>query len=64
MIVLVTGWFPVYDRNGIPTGKKEFGTSHGVDMITGQNIITSTDHPRDLGAEWDQEMMEWVIFDK
>jgi hypothetical protein len=63
MIVLVTGWFKVYDRHGIPTGEKEFGTSHGVDINTGKQVITSTEHPQMLGATFDQEMMEWVITD-
>jgi len=61
MIVLVTGWFRKYDRNGQPTGEKEFCTSHGVDMDTGETIITSCDHPKVLGAVWDEVMMEWVI---
>jgi hypothetical protein len=61
MIVLITGWFPVYDRNGYPTGEKEFGTSHGVDLATGQDTITSTEHPQKLGAVFNHEMLEWVI---
>lgn len=61
MIVLVTGWFDVRDKYGSPTGKKEFGTSHGVDMDTGKMVITSTEPPDQLGARYDQDMMEWVI---
>ena len=64
MIVLVTGFFEVYDRQGYPTGKKEFGTSHGVDLDTGKMVITSTEHPQYLGARWDHGMMEWIIDDK
>ena len=63
MIVLVTGWFKVYDKYGYRTGKKEFGTSHGVDLATGAMVITSTEPPDQLGATWNEQMMEWVIED-
>ena len=41
MIILITGMFDVYDKYGHKTGKKEFGTSHGIDLDAGKTIITS-----------------------
>jgi hypothetical protein len=49
------------------TTKDERGrliTSHGVDMDTGRNVITSNDPPHTLGAVFDQDMGEWVLLGK
>lgn len=61
MIVVVTGWFDVYDRNGIPTGKKEFTASHGIDDATGKTVILPAEHPSLLGAIYDEVLKEWII---
>lgn len=62
MIILVTGMFPIYDRNGYETGKFKFGTSHGYDTGAGRTVITSGEPPKHLGGEWDVDLQEWVIY--
>ena len=60
-IFVVTGWFDVYDKFGIKTGKKEFITSHGIDERTGQNIVLPNEPPGYLGAMKCPDG-EWRIF--
>lgn len=60
MIILVTGWFPIYDK-GIDTGKKEFVVSHGVDVDTGRDVILQSVPPERLGAKYNMEIGEWVL---
>ena len=38
-IIVICGFFEKEDGFGYPTGEKEFGVSHGVDMITGQSVV-------------------------
>lgn len=64
MIICVCGNFPVYDRHGHSTGKKEFSVSHGVDYHTGENVILSGGHPQTLGAVYSRTLSEWVLLDK
>lgn len=59
-IVLVTGYFAVYDHRGVKI-REEFGTSHGIDEDTGRTVITSGEHPAVLGAKFDPELQEWVL---
>lgn len=61
MIIVITGMFPVYDRNGIGTGEKEFTASHGIDYDTGQTVILPCEHPAKLGAEYDDKLGEWIL---
>ena len=64
-IVVICGFFEKEDRFGYPTGEKEFGVSHGVDMITGQSVVLPcVSHPELLGAKFDQNLGEWVIYDE
>jgi hypothetical protein len=63
MIVLVTGYFRKYDNSGRPTGNREFGVSHGIDMDTMENVVLPQLHPRQLGARFDYELGEWIIDD-
>jgi len=62
MIILVTGEFDIYDKDGIPTGKKEFVISHGIDLKTGKVIIMPQVPPLDIkGAYYDSEIDEWIL---
>ena len=63
MILLITKWFPVYDNYGYKTGKKVFGVDHGVDLDTGRTVVLPESHPKDLGAKFNDELQEWVIYD-
>ena len=47
-ILLITGMIETFDSYGRLTGKKEFMTSHGIDLDTDKVIITSNEHPRAL----------------
>lgn len=62
MILLVTGWFPVYDNFGY-TGEKVFGVDHGIDLDTGRTVVLPELHPKELGAKFNDELQEWVIYD-
>ena len=63
MIICITRWFDIYDRQGYKTGKKEFVVSHGVDTDNnGKIVVLPTEHPRDLGAIFSEEIREWVIY--
>lgn len=61
MIICITGWFKTYDDNGVPTGRSEFVTSHGIDTITDEKVILPNVHPVELGAEFDGILEEWII---
>jgi len=63
MIILITGYFPIYDYLGYPTGKKEFVVSHGIDEETGKSIVLPNEHPNALGGEFNSELGEWVIYE-
>ena len=61
-IIVICGFFEKEDGFGYPTGEKEFGVSHGVDMNTDQIVILPpVSHPELLGAKFDQQFGEWVI---
>lgn len=59
MIILITGWFDIYD-GGVNTGEKEFVVSHGIDTFTDKVVILPNEQPSKLGV-WDNEIGEWVI---
>jgi hypothetical protein len=50
MITLICGAFEIYDKDGYPTGKKEFVASHGIDE-SGKTVIVEQCHPREIGAK-------------
>lgn len=62
MIVLITHWVRDEDQNGIPYGAEKLRVSHGIDVDTDKAIIMSNEHPESLGAVFDPELMEWVIY--
>lgn len=57
MIIVVT----MIDEE-IKTGSNKLIASHGIDRDTGSKIILSPQHPKDLGAVWNESMSEWVIY--
>jgi hypothetical protein len=65
MIVVMTGRFEEFDRFGHPTGKKVFGVSHGVNAESFDMIpLPPVNHPRELGAVFNEQYGEWVIYEK
>lgn len=64
MIILITGYFDICDVNGIPTGKKKFVVSHGVDSETFKHICLPCIPPLELGGVYDHKLDEWVILNK
>ena len=62
-LILITGWFDVIDRGGIPTGRKEFVVSHAVDPLTDCHVVVPSEHPSKLGGVYDHDMCEWVIYE-
>lgn len=61
MIVCITGTFPVCDNEGHTTGKTEFVVSHGYNTETDKKVILPNEHPRSLGAVFDNQIGEWVL---
>lgn len=60
--ILITGNFPLYDRDGIPTGKTEFVVSHGINEDTGQNVVLPNDPPITFPRSYfDNDLNEWVL---
>lgn len=65
MIILVADWFDEYGDFNIPTGKREYLVSHGVDLDTGKTIITDHFDPRkSTMCYFDEDMGEWVLKEK
>jgi len=62
MLVLITGWFNVLDKQGYTTGKKEFVVSHAIDYATGRNVIVPCESPDYFGAERHAQLNEWVVY--
>lgn len=56
MIICITTW-----HVDAKTKRKSLVVSHGVDRETGKQITLPTEHPRELGATFNEELREWVI---
>lgn len=65
MIILVTGYFPVIDKHGYPTGYTELLVSHGIDDDTGFNVVLMHApldyYVNSCGAVFDKLYGEWVL---
>ena len=61
MIVCITGTFDVY-KGAIKVGK-EFVVSHGIDEF-GNTVILPSEHPAKLGAVFNNQLGEYVIYEK
>jgi hypothetical protein len=59
-IICITGNFPII-KNGYITQLTEFVVSHGVDEDTFENVCLPCEHPKNLGAKFDQNIGEWVL---
>ena len=63
-IILITGYYDIYDINGLPTGKKEFLVSHGINEDTFENVVVENVPPKFIeGAYFDNELHEWCVSD-
>ena len=61
-IILISSWFPKYDKSWFETGKKEFLVSHGIDEDTGRNVILPCEPPQYFeDAKFDSELNEWYL---
>lgn len=61
-IMVITHIVNELDRIGLPTGKKKLVASHGVDIDTDRIVIMPNEHPTQLGAVFDDEYMEYIIW--
>ena len=43
------------------TGQKKLVVSHGIDREAGKQIVLPCEHPKDIGATWNESLREWVI---
>ena len=50
-----------YERNS--SNEKKLLVSHGIDEKTGKTVILPNESPLSLGAKWDFELNEWVIYE-
>lgn len=63
-VMLITGWFPIY-KDGYDNGEKEFLVSHGVDIDTGEHIVTGNFNPKlSEDCYFDQLFEEWFLKEK
>lgn len=63
-IILITGYFDIYGRDGLPTGKREFLVSHGINEGTLENVIVENVPPKSIeGAYFDSDLHEWCVGD-
>lgn len=46
------------------TGLKELIVSHGIDMVTGWHITLPCERPQDIGAKFDIDIGEYMIYGK
>jgi len=61
MIICITNMFPVVDRRGNDTGRKELLVDYAVDDDTGRVVIVPNLPPAQLGCKWSPEYGEWVL---
>jgi hypothetical protein len=57
MITVIT----MYEENP-ETGKEELVVSHGVEEL-GRNVCLPSEHPSQIGAVYDERLMEYVLPD-
>ncbi|MEE9690384.1 hypothetical protein V4833_21950 [Enterobacter sp. HK169] len=36
-------------------------TSHGIEQSSGKQIVLPSEHPKDLGAYFDEKLKSWVL---
>ena len=61
VIIVVTGWYPIYDMHGLPTGEKEHLVSHGIDTETDQTVVLPQVPPSECGCVYDINIGEYVL---
>lgn len=60
-IICITGEYPVYDKSGNATDRKELLVSHGINEDTDEHITLPWLPPQWIGAVWDVELQEWIL---
>lgn len=45
-------------------GRVDLVTSHGIDLVTGKNVVLPVEHPLDIGAVWSESYREYILEDK
>ena len=56
MIIVVT----TTEKNE-KTGQMELLASHGVEELTGRQLVLPAEHPKEIGAHYSDELQSWVI---
>ncbi|MDU1652688.1 hypothetical protein [Leclercia adecarboxylata] len=56
MIIVVT----TTEKNE-KTGHMELLASHGVEELTGRQLVLPAEHPKEIGAHYSDELQSWVI---
>lgn len=61
-IMCVCSKFPKIDQSGFPTDEYELLVDYAFDMITGKIVPVQNVRPELLGAVFDPEYDEWIIY--
>lgn len=61
MIIVIATSCKRLDKYGYPTDTVEILASHGVDTETGAIVILPPEPPWMLGAEWNNEIGEYIL---
>lgn len=56
MIIVVT----TTEKNE-KTGQMELLASHGVEELTGRQLVLPAEHPKEIGAHYSDELQSWLI---
>lgn len=60
MIVVITAWFEI--ESGPYKGEKRLLADYGIDYDTMQGVVLPTEPPLSLGAIYNNELQEYVIY--
>ena len=61
--ILITKMFPILDKDGFATGKKELLIDYALNEKTLKPVVVPCVHPSELGGRFDVELGEWYLPD-
>ena len=61
--ILITKMFPILDKDGFVTGKKELLIDYALNEKTLKPVVVPCVHPSELGGIFDVELGEWRLHD-
>ena len=61
--ILITKMFPILDKDGFATGKKELLIDYALNEKTLKPVVVPCVHPSELGGRFDVEFGVWYLPD-